>query len=139
MPAALHQQSQSYKPKTKQTIQAEHISQKTSFTSNNGPKLSSTRPDTMKFTSIVTVFTLTATLVAGNPLSTEVDLEKRASCIAFHAGKFFGGTCVDVLKGKQCVNGLLVTGWCDGGNTIICCIKGKAMCDPGANTGIGNA
>ncbi|PVH72268.1 hypothetical protein DL98DRAFT_660171 [Cadophora sp. DSE1049] len=63
----------------------------------------------MKFTSIFTVFTLAATLVSGNPLSTEVDLEKRASCIAFHAGKFFGGTCVDVRKGKQCVNGLLVT------------------------------
>lgn len=93
----------------------------------------------MKVISIFSLVALASTLVASNPLNTEVDLEKRASCLAVHAGKFFGGTCVDVRKGKQCVNGLLVTGWCDGGNTIICCIKGKAMCDPGANSGIGDA
>ncbi|KAG4433601.1 hypothetical protein IFR05_010904 [Cadophora sp. M221] len=93
----------------------------------------------MKVISILSLVALASTLVASNPLSAEVDLEKRASCLAVHAGKLFGGTCVDVRKGKQCVNGLLVTGWCDGGNTIICCIKGKTMCDPGATSGIGDA
>tara|TARA_R110002060_G_scaffold38236_2_gene49382 strand:- start:752 stop:1000 length:249 start_codon:yes stop_codon:yes gene_type:complete len=46
----------------------------------------------MKFTTTFTLLSAAASLVAGNPFTTEVNLEKRASCVAFHAGKFFGGT-----------------------------------------------
>ncbi len=94
--------------------------------------------DTMQLSFLLSIVAFGVILVAANPLNTDVELEKRASCLAVHAGKFFGGTCVDVRKGKQCENGLLVTGWCGGGNTIICCIKGKTMCNPGSNSGIGS-
>lgn len=85
---------------------------------------------------------LALALALANPIAepeTDLELDKRASCIVLNAGKFYGGTCVDVKKGKQCENGLLVTGWCGGGNTIICCVKGYKIGAPAANSGFGDA
>ena len=89
--------------------------------------------------SLLTLLAITGALVAANPVAvpdagidiaevvkrTEgAELEKRASCRVYNAGiNSWPGTCVDVRKGNQCKHGLLVTGFCEGGNTIICCIK----------------
>lgn len=50
--------------------------------------------------------------------SDKEELEARAEkCIVANNLKFYGGTCVDTRQAKQCAGGLLVTGWCGGGNT----------------------
>ena len=120
---------------------------------------------TMKFLTLITLLALFLALVAANPVAnpspeadaeadaeavafpdfdfeplspSESSLEKRAAkkCTAKSNGKKYSGTCVDVRKGKQCANGLLLTGFCKGGNTIICCLKGYVV---GAKIGFGNA
>lgn len=92
----------------------------------------------MKFTTLITLLSLILPLLA-NPITTESELEKREDCIVLDGGKFYGGRCVDVKKGKQCEGGLLVTGWCGGGNTNICCVKGFLIGKPKAKTGLGDA
>jgi hypothetical protein len=100
----------------------------------------------MKFPLLLALIALILTFTTGNPIADPTEasslndiesspIEKRAaSCIVKQGSNKYKGTCVDVRKGKQCQGGLLVTGFCKGGNTNICCLKGYLI---GARTGWG--
>ena len=72
----------------------------------------------------LSVSLLTATALASPAPNPNDGLETRAvqACTIPVVGIDKKGTCVDTSQPNTCAEGLLVRGYCNGPNTLICCI-----------------